>query len=295
MASRKTTIDVPDRKPDEAPATAEQLQIIRHLVAGMSLQGFRFDYRKLGQSQASAVLVQLQQLKEAEDYDPVVRKKKGPGFMTKLIKNVVVLLFVLAFVGGGGYAIYYIATNKTDSSKQANNASGQDQDKDKPADTDTKAGSTKKRSGEITLFGLPGSDDEPSDTDPGNTAGDPTLTQGTPGPNDATLPGVDPVKPIEARKREKQIQTLRGILVWVSANTDRTDDLSTRKDISERMTQKLDEMPELMGAIERVNPTLAQRIRTVVKAYGEADIDYAATNAESISVRKAFIVLIDRL
>ena len=107
MAERRTPIQVPPRREDESPATAEQLQTIREMVTSMSLSGFRFDYRKMGTDQADSVIEQLLQLRNVSDVPS--KQASGGGCVGAVMRafargvtTLIVALIVLAGVGAGG-------------------------------------------------------------------------------------------------------------------------------------------------------------------------------------------------
>ncbi|MGB0768492.1 MAG: hypothetical protein ACPGYV_12375, partial [Phycisphaeraceae bacterium] len=91
MANRRTQIQIPDPDPGDPSATPQQLQTIRQLVAGMSLQGYRFDYRKLTATQAHAVIQQLHAMTQAPNQSNT-NPPKGPGCIASIAKTTTTLI-----------------------------------------------------------------------------------------------------------------------------------------------------------------------------------------------------------
>lgn len=281
MAQRQTQIQIPNRREDEPPASADQLQRIRELTVGSSLHGYRFDYRKLGTRQAQSILQQLLAMNDQQASSNPTRKK-GPGCIASLAKSVTALIVwagILACVAGGGYLIYWRMnqtpppTASTDANTPSDNASPDD------PDASNASGNTRKS---IMFEGLDAVDDRPpADPIDRPTDNTPDLAQPTPTPD--PIPPTPTVDPDLA----KQLVGLEKLLVSLSQYTrnDFAPDLRARS--SEGMQKKLDAYPQALAALDAIDPTLSRRIRAAIDAFAADNLDGSALREEIKSIRQA--------
>ena len=278
MAQRRTPIQVPPRTDDEAPASAEQLQFIRQLVTGMSLQGFRFDYRKMGSDQAASVIDQLLEMRDASEV-PRPGKQAGGGCVGAVMRafargvtTLIVAAVVLAGVAGGGYLIW----QKINEEPGTNTSAQADADSASTAD----GGSSDPNHKESKIFeGLYVEDDAPPD-DPGDTGNrdhadrNPTDRPETGTPD--TTPTTDPTPPTDPAVAE-QLDDLRLMLAQLKQFTRKDYDASIRGQSSAAMLRRLEQLPAVM---KQLDPAVAERIKQVVAGYSAAELDGQAMRAE---------------
>lgn len=289
MADRSSNIQVPALTDGELPATAAQLQTIRQMVTGMSLRGFRFDYRKLGTHQASAVIDQLIRLRDAQ---PVaVAPKSGGGCVASFARGVtrlVVFIGVLACIAGGGYLIYQ-KVNEPAPPDGGQASTDPDTMSDGSNRTDAQA-NTGSRNGP-RFFGVPLDGSTPDDTTT-NEQDTPTRGQLDPTPPEQTTD--PPVRPTP-RLNVAQLEEVERILVSLSQHTRQTYDTTNRNKFADRTDTRLAEISGLMAALEQTSPGLAERIRRVVAGYRAALIDPPAIREEIKAIRDALSSVRERL
>jgi len=283
MAERQTKIEIPDPVEGEAPATAEQLQFIRQLVSGMSLQGYRFDYRKMGTQQAAAVIDQLIALNKAQGKPaPTKPRKQGPGCIVSLVRGTTALLvwaIVLAGVAGGAYLIYWRMNQAPPTPDE------QDQDTAQ-ADTPQNNANNNADSRESNIFSGLGASDTPS-TDPTPTPDTPDNTPDASTPDPVTPP--TPVGPDPALL--KQIAGLEELLVKLSQYTRNDFPQNIRIQSSEAMQRKLEDFDQAFSAIRAKDPALARRISSVIADFAAQSVDGPAVRDEITAIRKALDTL----
>ena len=288
MADKQTKIEIPERLEDEADATSEQLQFIRQLIGGMSLQGFRFDYRKLGKWQASAVIDQLLALnKEASEPTPTKPRKQGPGCIASFAKGTTALIFwavVLAGVAGGGYLIYWWM-NKNPQTAQNTAENPSEDGSSNPADTPT--GSPDGSARESSIFeGLGASDPPRGQAD--NTPDQPdTPTQ----PDTNPTPEPETPDTTVDRAATMQLVELEQMLVKLSQFTRNDFAADVRAQSSDAMQRRLDGFSAALAALDKTDATLSSRIRAVVEAFAAAEVDGPALREEIKAIRKAIDAL----
>lgn len=287
MADHSTEIEIPERLDNEEPATSEQLQFIRQLVSGQSLQGYRFDYRKLGKWQASAVIDQLIAIRDASHIQttPSPARKQGPGCIASLAKSTTALIFwavILAGVAGGAYLIYnHIQSNpKVTASTEENAPPDQQASSNTPKPPNNSSRTT---TGSSIFEGL-GVSDTPSPTpEPIPTPPDSPSTNPTPEPEPATPPA-----PTVARDLAQQLEGLEKMLVSLSQYTrnDFTPDL--RAASAQGMTKKLDAFPKALCTLASIDPELPDRIRKTIETFASSEFDALALRNEIKAIRAAF-------
>ena len=273
-------IQIPERRDDEPPATADQLAHIRELTTGQSLQGYRFDYRKLGTDQANAILQQLQAMNEQQT-TPSKPRKQGPGCVASFAKGATALIFwvaVLAGVAGGGYLIYWWM-NKNPRTAQNTQENPFEDESNNPADT---PGSTSRES---SIFEGLSASDTPRDQ-PDNTPGRPD----TPTPPDTTEPNPEPDTTPDTtvdRAATMQLVELEEMLVKLSQFTRNDFAADVRAQSSDAMQRRLDAFAAALAALDQTDPTLSPRIRAVVEAFAATEVDGPALREEIKAIRKA--------
>lgn len=282
MANRE--IQIPERREGEPPATAEQLAYIRQLTAGLSLQGYRFDYRKLGQTQASAILQQLSNMNDQQTTPPPARKQ-GPGCIASLAKGTTALIFwavILAGVAGGGYLIYnHIQSNPKPTASTEDNAPP-----DQQASSNTPKppnNSSRPTTGSSIFEGLGVSDTPSPDPEPIPSPPDSPSTNPTPEPEPVTPPA-----PTVDRDLAQQLEGLEKMLVSLSQYTrnDFTPDL--RAASAQGMTKKLDAFPKALSTLASIDPELPDRIRKTIETFASSEFDALALRNEIKAIRSAF-------
>lgn len=265
-------IQIPERRDDEPPASPQQLQRIRQLTTGQSLQGYRFDYRKLGATQADTILNQLQAINDQQPA-PTKPKKQGPGCIASLAKGTTALLVwlvVLAGVAGGAYLIYW---QMKQNPKTSNQASQGDADQETPKTTDQPDNN---RSTSKIFEGL-GTSDPPTPTPPTNPTPDrPNIPDTDLTPSD---PKPDPTPAID-RAATKQLEGLEKILVTISQGTRQSFAPNVRIQSSQAMQLALDNYPQALAILKQTDPTLPPRIRAIIDAFAADEIDGPALRDE---------------
>lgn len=295
MAQRRTPIQVPPRGEDEAPATAEQLQTIREMVTGMSLSGFRFDYRKMGTDQAGSVIEQLMQLR---DMSGVPAKQAGGGgcvgavmrAFARGVTTLVVAVIVLAGVAAGGYLIYKKINETPPGGQQVASQDGE-------GDNDTKASDNNRDDGNLRdskIFdGLKVRDDNPADNDePRRITPGPITTD--PGPTTDPNPVTPTPNPLD-RKVAEQLDALEQMLVQLSQFTRKDYDASIRSRSAAGMQKRLGDLSLAMDTVRKADASLADRINAVVEAYAAPQIDGEAMRGQIEAIRGALAELRGRL
>lgn len=285
MTAQQTQIQIPERRDDEPPATAEQLQLIRQLASGRSLQGYRFDYRKLGIEQAATVLQQLQAMTDQPN-TPAKPRKQGPGCIASLAKGttaLVVCAVVLAGIALGGYLIYdHIQKNPQPTASNDNSTNDTPDAPESPADrpnTRDNNGST----GSKIFEGL-GTSDTPSNPTPDTPDRTTDLPEPTPEPPLPPAPTVD-------RDLVNQLAGLEKMLVQLSQFTRDDFALNIRNQSSQAMLNKLADYPRALAALDADDPTLSARIQAAIDAFAADQVDGPALRDDIKAIRTA----IDRL
>ena len=275
-------IQIPERREDEPPASPEQLARIRELTTGQSLQGYRFDYRKLGTDQADAVLKQLHAMNEQQPA-PTRPSKQGPGCIASLAKGttaLIVWLVVLAGVAGGGYLIYW---RMNQIPQTAESTDENPFENDQPATTPDRSSSPDNSTRGSTIFeGLGATDDTTPPPDPRPNQPD------TPATNPTTEPKPDPVTPPTPtvdRALAQQLKDLEEMLVSLSQYTrnDFTADLRARS--AQGMATKLGAFPQALAALKAIDPTLPPRIEAVIDEFAAPTLDGPALREEIKAIR----------
>ena len=299
MAQRRTPIQVPTRQDDEAPASPEQLQFIRQLVTGMSLSGFRFDYRKLGTLQAASVIDQLLELREASGV-PVSRSNNG-GCIGSLVRgtvrltvSLIVLAVVIAGVGVGGYLIYQKMNESPTAGDEARGAADS-------GDAGGSAGSTGGKR-EVEFFGhkIEVDDDGQGKPDQRENPEDPDLFPDTPNgqvpkprePGPVIPQITPPPKPRFSAEAIKQIEDLELLLAQLKTFTRKDTEQVYRAESVKWMQKKLESLSPMMDAITSAEPALSQRIRKVVADYAADEINGAAMREEIDAIREKLKALV---
>lgn len=284
MSKQQTQIQIPERVEDEAPATAEQLQFIRQLVSGMSLHGFRFDYRKLGKWQASTVIDQLLELKDQQS-PATPPRKQGLGCVASLVRGttaLIVWLVVLASVAGGAYLIYNHIQNNPKPTATTDGDSPADQDD--PADPGTSSNSpgNSLNTGSTIFEGLGVSDspNTPTDPNPNSPDGTPPITPPT------TAPDPDPAI-IAGRELTQQLAGLEKLLVNLSQYTRNDFARDIREQSTQALHRNLDTYPQALAALDAADPTLSLRIRAAIDAFAAERVDGPVLREEIKALRSA--------
>ncbi len=274
MAQRRTPIQVPPRQDDEAPATAEQLQFIRQLVTGMSLQGFRFDYRKMGTGQAASIIDQLQQLRDASGM-ATPNKSSGVGCVGAVMRAfargvtaLIIAAIVLAGVAGGGYLIWQKINEKPNAGGSAQSDASND-----GGAADGGANDPSHKESEIFdgLYVEDGTPPGESDrAEPHNPADRKPTT-------DAPGPGTPDITPTPDPAVAEQLDDLRLMLAQLKQFTRQDYDASVRGISAERMLERFNQQSALLDALD---PVLAERVKRVLAGYAVAELDGQAMRAE---------------
>jgi hypothetical protein len=278
MAQRQ--IQIPERREDEPPASPEQLARIRELTTGQALQGYRFDYRKLGTDQADAVLKQLHAMNEQQPA-PTKPRKQGPGCFASLAKGttaLIVWLVVLAGVAGGAYLIYWQMQQTPKTTESTDENPFEDQQANSNPDGSNNPGSNTR--GSKIFEGLGVSDDNPTspDTDlpdpPDNT---PTI--------DPTPDPVTPPTPTVDRAVAQQLNNLEKMLVSLSQYTRNDFTADLRAASAEGMATKLQAFPQALSALKAIDPTIPPRIDAVIDAFASPTLDGPRLREEIKAIR----------
>lgn len=276
MAQRQTQIQIPQRIADEPPATPQQLQRIRQLTTGLSLQGYRFDYRKLGTHQADTILQQLNNMNDQQPTTPP--RKQSPGCLTSLAKTTTALIvwtLILAAVAGGAYLIYW-RINQPQTTANTNPTTPDDAPS---AATPNPPGNTPTS----TIFeGLGVSDNNTPNTPTNNPA--PDTTAPTPTPQTPPAPTLDPTP---TNQLTNQLADLEKLLVSLSQYTRNDFAPDIRLQSSQAMQRKLDDFPQALAALNTLDPTLTPRIRAAIDAFAADPIDGQALREEIKTIRQA--------
>lgn len=286
MPERQTQIQIPERNDDEPPASAEQLQLIRQLTTGLSLQGYRFDYRKLGNQQATTIIDQLLAMNDQQTPPPAPRKQ-GPGCVASLVRSttaLAVFLVVLAGVAGGAYLIYnHIQNNPkpTATADTDNPAEQADTDRTNPSD---RPGST--TTGSTIFEGLGVSDSPTTPTDPAPITPDTTTDR------PETTPTPDPTPtPTVGRELTQQLAGLEKLLVNLSQYTRNDFARDIRDQSSQALYRNLDTYPQALAALDATDPTLSLRIRAAIDAFAAQQVDGPALREDIKALRSAIDAL----
>lgn len=286
MADRQNQIEIPKRREDEAPASQEQLQLIRQLVSGLALHGYRFDYIKLGTDQASAIIDQLLALQAQQGnaaHPPSRPRKQGPGCIASIAKGTTALIVwavVLAGVAGGGYLIYWQMNRAPNTAETTENPF-----EDDAANSPDQTGKRSPGSESKIFEGLGVSDDPAPLAD--STLNEPDTSETAP---DNTPPTPKPVPDTALRDdpaRSQQLLGVENLLVQLSQFTRSDFTQSIRVQSSEAMQKKLDTYPAALDALDARDPVLSARIRAVIDAFAGDTIDGPAIREEIKSIRKA--------
>ena len=287
MADRQTQIQIPERAEDEPPATAEQLQLIRQLTTGLSLQGYRFDYRKLGSAQATIILNQLQQMNDQQTTSSPPRKQ-GPGCVASLVRSttaLVVWLVVLAGVVGGAYLIYnHIQNNPKPTATTDDNAPDDQTNTDNPSPADKPNDGRTTGSTIFEGLGVSGSPSTPTDPKTDTPDGTTDQPQPSPTPDPTPTPTVD-------REMTQQLAGLEKLLVNLSQYTRNDFAQDIREQSSQALLRNLDTYPRALAALDAADPTLSLRIRAVIDAFAAEKIDGPALRKDIKTLRNAIDAL----
>ena len=290
MSQRNSQIQVPERGENEPDATAQQLEFIRQLIIGTSVQGFRFDYRKLGEAQAAAVINQLLLTRDASKVP--VNTHTGPGcigsiaILMRRLGTVVILLMFLAAIGGGVYL--YFAVQKGDfrdfvekmGLSMGEEITGEKQDA--PPSNESKDDNLVDS---LMFDGLKVpknlSDLKPIDPreglKPDNNSTPPSTTD--------PPPPVDPPDPQPSGPAFAHLDAIELMLVQLSQFTRSDYDQSIRAQSVKAMNNRLAKWSDTMAEVKEQSPELAKRIRDLVNNYGNADIDGPAMREEVNAIR----------
>lgn len=285
MANQNTKIEIPERLENEEPATSEQLQFIRQLVSGQSLQGYRFDYRKLGKWQASAIIDQLIAIRDARQQPaPTKPRKQGPGCIASLAKGttaLIVWLIVLAGVAGGAYLIYWQMNQAPKNAESTDENPFENEQANRSPDADNNPG--RKTPGSTIFEGLGVSDNDPAPPDTPTKQPNTPTTEPTPRPEP-----VAPPTPTIDRELAQQLKDLEEMLVSLSQYTrsDFAADLRVRS--AEGMQTKLAAFPQALSALKAIDPTLPPRINAVIDAFAAPSFDGPRLREEIKAIRDAF-------
>lgn len=284
MAERRTQIQIPSRGEDEPDAAPAQLQRIRELTTGLALHGFRFDYRKLGQRQADAILRQLIAANDAQNTG-AKRHKPRLGCVTRVAKGataMTVWLVVLAGIAGAGYLIYsqvnrapqgVTVSDEKDAAEIESNDTG--------GDPDALPGTR-----ESMIFdGLRVAEDGGDGEAPG--AALPSLADSESG---ATPPAAGPAPPpllADDPEAKQQLVGLEKMLVSLSQFTrsDFAADLRVRS--AQGMQTKLDAYPRALAQLDQADPSLTPRIRAAIQTFARDRYDEQALREEIQAIRQA--------
>ncbi|MEM9345818.1 MAG: hypothetical protein AAGB26_04280 [Planctomycetota bacterium] len=287
MADRQNQIEIPERLEHEAPASPEQLQLIRQLVSGLALHGYRFDYIKLGTDQASAIIDQLLALQAQQGHAaPQASKprKQGPGCIASFAKGTTALIVwavVLSGVAGGGYLIYWQMNQAPDTADTTENPFDDDAASNSPNQPGNRSTDSESKIFEglgISDDPAPFADRTPNELDTPDTTLD--ATPPTPGPVPDPSPRADPA-------RSQQLLGVENLLVQLSQFTRSDFALDVRIQSSEAMQKKLDTYPAALSALDARDSTLSARIRAIIDAFAGDTIDGPAIREEIKSIRKA--------
>lgn len=300
MPQRKTQIQVPERGEHEADATTQQLQFIRQLVSGMSLRGFRFDYRRLGEDQAASVIDQLLAIRDAAPESGPAKPARGcGGALLGLVKFGVVVVVLLALIAGG---VYFASLRGVDLGvdfsrfipafvSERGASDREEEHRDTPGDG-AAAGDTQPDPGsgknlvDSELFPGLKIEQNPGDTD---RAAQPDID---PLPDDAHAPGTgsanptgDAAPPTDAISRS-DLDAIELMLVRLSQYSRSEYTQAIREKSVQAMNTRLAKWSDTMEAIEQANPELAGRIRAVVERYGRPTVDGEALREEINAIRE---------
>lgn len=271
MSPRKTQVKVPERGEEEPDATPEQLQQIRALVQGMSLQGYRFDYRRMGVNQASSVIQQLSSL-SSQSAPTSKPRRSGPGCFRKVGRLAMSLLLLAAFIGGG----YVLYTEGVFDQLLAGPSASDDEGaaSTETASTDGTTGPDKSEPrGELReskIFAGQFVRDDP-DTD-GPTGLEPRPADPGERVPEPIIPPVDP-KPTVDATAIKQIESLKKLLAQLSEFTRSDYPQAIRQRSVNGMLKKLSESNAAMQFINSKDASLTNAIQTLIERYGEAAVD----------------------
>lgn len=280
MTHRQTQINIPERREDEPPASADQLQRIRQLATGRSLQGYRFDYRKLGSNQATSILNQLQAMNDQTTPTPKPAKQ-GPGCVASLAKGTTALIvwaIVIAGVTGGGYLIYNHIQNNPKPTASNENPDADPQDN--PSTTNDRNDNPTRSTGSTIFEGL-GVSDTPT---PPNAPTPNTTDRTTDTPKPSPEPTLPPAPTVD-RDLINQLASLEEMLVKLSQYTRSDFAVSIRDQSSQAMQKKLDEYPKALAALDAADPTLSARIRAVIDAFAAPTVDGPALREDIKAIR----------
>jgi|GEM_PF-2424791 len=283
-----TQLQIPQREAGEPAASPEQLQLIRQLVDGLSLHGYRFDYIKLGEDQASAVIEQLMQLqgtsKNAAGSQAKSNRSAGPGCVASLVRGVTQLIVVLAFFGMiGGTAYYYFFFYKPSQSTHGTGPAAQSNGGEEPDDSASAAGTR-----ESSIFsGLSVREDQPQPAD--NTDNSSPNDQKTITPPSITPPSAPQPDPTLTLDQDTivQIKKLEELLVSLSQYTRSSFEPGLRAQSLSGMQTRLVNLDKALAYLDHQQPGLTDRVRKVILQYGEPTIDGVAIRAEIKAIREA--------
>eukprot|EP00752_Nemacystus_decipiens_P017089 g15306.t1 len=277
----ETHIQIPERADDEPPASAGQLQIIRQLSQGRSLQGYRFDYRKLGTDQAATIIDQLQTMNDQPTPSPRP-SKQGPGCIVSLVKGttaLVVWVVVLAVVAGAGYLIYNHIQNNPKPTTSSSDGPIDPQDNTDDAEPLSTTGSTIFEG--LDVSGTP-------DTTPASAPDKPERDAQPvpPAPKPA-----EPPAPVVDRELAQQLASLKEMLVKLSQYTRGEFAPEVRTRTSQIMLRTLDKYPKALAALDAADPTTSQRIRTAINAFAADQLDGPGLREDLKPLRQAIEAL----
>lgn len=280
MPNASGSIRVPARGADEPAAEAEQLRRIRQLVSGMSLHGYRFDYRKLGRDQAQAVLTQLIELRNQGAYD--MDDATGPGFIGRLLRRLAkaaTIIVVLCLIGAGVYVFvlngdpmgFYAQLMGDDQrdlvEEEQDPAQGEGGLTVDYPDDENLVDSKLFHGLKVYRDPIAGQADRAADdADGGGEAGnigDGSVVEGTDTATRPTGPAIS----------RSDLDALRSMLAKLRQFTRSDYPQSIRAQSVTGMQTRLEQYAQTLAAIEARDASLADGVRRVVAAYGEAQVD----------------------
>ena len=299
MTKQTAQIKVPDRLEGEPNASPEQLQLIRQLVTGMALQGFRFDYRKLGSTQAAFIIEQLLAFRNAQGMS--IAKANNVG-CTAMIANfirrlgtVVILLLFLGVIGGGVYLYFLSGEGKLQTfldnlSQDVGIDMGlasEDEEKPDTDDTDSKQNSDLIDSPFFDSLKVQRNPDT-NDT-AGNSGSTGTGSQDDPANNDS--PDTRPTPPVEPEPilnlaAKSEIREIEFVLLQLKDFSRRDHKQSDRQFAVTGIQRKLGSLTKGINAIQTLDPDLENRINAVITRYGQPQIDGQSLRDDIDSIRE---------
>ena len=308
MAQRRTQVQIPERRDDEAPATPAQLKHIRELVAGMSLRGYRFDYRKLGTDQADSIISQLIGLRDSQGpSNEPAKRRSGGGCGVSLTGAFVSLVIVCAAVAGAyTYLLKDLGLAWEDVLDFDNPFASSSETTGEAEPEDAGEGVSEEEGGGETLAdggdGVVSSEENERWVESllfegqrvrardGQDNPPPPINPGTDNPTPPTDDTPDPptTEPGLSADTVSQLAALEELLVQYSQTTrsERQFDVSVRETIVRGLNSRLDQLPAAMRHLEAQDAELVQRLRAVMQRYAEETLPAEAIRAEITVIRE---------